>query len=209
MITKERILEKAEELFIKYGIKRITMDEISAQLGISKKTIYLSFADKNELVAEIFDKHIYRSKQDCAMDAEKADNAVHELLLGSETFCATMQSINPSVLYDLEKYHPDVFRRFTEFKNNFLYNIIMQNLKRGMEEELYRTDINPDIIVRLRLADILLSTNIELFPTRQFKLPDVEREIITHFLHGIVTQKGAKMIKKYMHQPVKSSHAFN
>ena len=197
---RDRILEKTEELFIRYGIKRITMDEIAAQLGISKKTIYLSFTDKNELVAEIFDKHIYSSEKNCAADVIKADNAVHELILGSETFCATMQSINPSVLYDLEKYHPDVFKRFIEFKNNFLYGIISQNLKRGIEEKLYRRSINIDIVAKMRLANILLSTNIELFPVHRFTLPDVEREIITHFLYGIVTPEGAGMVKKYAQQ---------
>ena len=197
---RDRILEKTEELFIRYGIKRITMDEIAAQLGISKKTIYLSFTDKNELVAEIFDKHIYSSEKNCAADVVKADNAVHELILGSETFCATMQSINPSVLYDLEKYHPDVFKRFIEFKNNFLYGIISQNLKRGIEEKLYRRSINIDIVAKMRLANILLSTNIELFPVHRFTLPDVEREIITHFLYGIVTPEGAGMVKKYAQQ---------
>ena len=194
---RERILETAEELFIKYGIKRITMDEIAAKLGISKKTIYQSFSDKNELVAEIFDKHISWSEQNCCVQAEEADNAVHEMIIGYEIFCTTMQSMNPSVLYDLEKYHPDVFKRFIEFKNQFVYKHILNNIKRGTEEGLYRTDINATIIAKMRLATILLSTNIELFPRHQFTLSEVEREIIMHFLSGIVTSKGAKMLKKY------------
>ncbi len=211
MIMRDRILEKAEELFIKYGIKRVTMDEIAARLGISKKTIYQSFVDKNELVAEIFDKHIRSSQQNCVADVRKADNAVQEVIFGSETFCATIQSINPSVLYDLEKFHPDVFSRFNEFKNNFLYKIISQNLKRGMEEGLYRKDIKADIIAKMRLANILLATNIELFPGHQFTLPEVEREIVTHFLYGIVTPEGARIVEEYTNHLQTSfvHHTFN
>lgn len=206
MTMRERILGKAEELFIKYGVKRITMDEIAAKLGISKKTIYQSFSDKNEMVVEIFEKHICFTEQNCTVHAEEADNAVHEMLIGYETFCTIMLSMNPSVLYDLEKYHPDAFKRFIEFKNKFLYKHILQNLKRGMEEGLYRKDMNADIIAKLRVANILLSTNIEIFPGHQFTLTEVEREIIIHFLYGIVTSEGAEMLKKYDHVSTADVH---
>ncbi len=197
MEMKERILEKATELFTKYGIKRITMDEIAAKLGISKKTIYQSFHDKNELVSAIFDNHICISQQNCIVDEEKAENAVHEVLLGSETFINVMESINQNVLYDLEKFHPEVFQKFLQFKNTFMYNSIEKNLKRGIEEELYRKEIDLEVIIRLRLANIIISMNIELFPARQFNFVEVEREATLLFLHGIVTAKGARLIKKY------------
>lgn len=200
MEMKERIREKATELFTKYGIKRITMDEIAAQLGISKKTIYQSFSDKNELVADIFDAHLCNTRHDCIIDSQRADNAVHEMLLGYETFRDVMQSINPSVLYDLEKFHPDVFQKFLLFKNEFLYDIIKKNLERGIEEGLYRNDIDLAVMVRLRLANIAISMDIELFPPRRFNFVEVEGQIISHFLYGIVTAKGARMVKKYNHQ---------
>ncbi|MDQ2751975.1 MAG: TetR/AcrR family transcriptional regulator, partial [Bacteroidota bacterium] len=108
MITvQERILEKAEELFKKYGVKSITMDEIATRLGISKKTIYQSFADKNELVLQIFTHHLCQNRDDCIAASETGQNAIHEVFLSLETYYATMQNINPNVMYDLEKYHPD------------------------------------------------------------------------------------------------------
>lgn len=201
MEMKDRIREKATELFIKYGIKRITMDEVAAQLGISKKTIYQSFSDKNELVAEIIDAHLCNSEQNCLIDAQKAENAIHAVLLSSETFCTVMQSINQNVLYDLEKFHPDVFKKFLQFKNNFLYNRIEENLKRGIEEELYRADLDVVIMARFRLANVVISMNIELFPSRKFNFMDVERQLTLHFLRGIVTPKGERLIKKYSQVP--------
>ncbi len=199
MITvQERILEKAEELFKKYGIKSITMDEIAARLGISKKTIYQSFADKNELVLQIFNHHICKSREDCFVASEQGQNAIHEVLLSLESFNATMQNMNPNVMYDLEKYHPEVFAKFTEFKNKFLHDSILKNIQRGIKEEVYRSDINPEIITRLRLATLLLGTNIELFPAHQFRIADTELEIVTHFLSGIVTPKGARILKRYI-----------
>lgn len=209
MEIKERIREKATELFIKYGIKCITMDEIAAQLGISKKTIYQSFSDKNELVSAIFDAHLCSSQQNCITDAQNADNAIQEVLLSLETFCTVMQSINRSVLHDLEKFHPDVFAKFLQFKNNFLYASIENNLKRGMEEELYRADLDLAVMARLRLANIVISMNIELFPPRQFNFMAVERQVTLHFLYGIVTAKGARLIKKYSNRMPAAQHVLN
>jgi len=197
MEMKERILQKADELFTKYGIKSITMDEIAAQLGISKKTIYLSFTDKNEMVAQVFDRHLSQSRAHCIQDKENAKDAVQEVLLGSEMFCNIMQSINPYVLYDLKKYHPDVFKKFTDFKNHFLFTCIWQNLKRGIKEELYRADIDLEIMTRLRLESVMVAMNFELFPSQKFRFTDVEHEAVNHFLYGIVTTKGARMMKKY------------
>lgn len=199
MITvQERILEKAEELFKKYGIKSITMDEIAARLGISKKTIYQSFADKNELVLQIFNQHICKSREDCCTAEQQGENAIHEVMLSLETYGDTMQNMNPNVMYDLEKYHPDVFAKFVEFKNQFLHDSILKNIQRGIKEDVYRSDINPEIITRLRLATLLLGMNIELFPPHQFRVDDVELEIVTHFLSGLVTPKGARILKRYL-----------
>ncbi len=197
MISKERILEKAEDLFIRHGIKRITMDDIAAHIGTSKKTIYQYFADKNEMVSEIFDKHICQSRVDCSSDIERSENAIHEVVLGSETFCATMQSVNRNVLFDLEKFHPEVYKRFLEYKNEFLYKLIYQNLERGIREGLYRNNLNLEVIVRLRLLNILLPMNGEVYPAHSFSFSDVEQELVTHYLSGIATPKGLSMINQY------------
>lgn len=197
MISKERILEKAEDLFIRHGIKRITMDDIATHIGISKKSIYQYFTDKNELVAVIFEKHIDQSRTDCLQDIEKADNAIHEVVVGSETFCASMQSMNRHVLFDLEKYHPDVYKRFIEFKNDFLYKTIYQNLERGIREGLYRNDLNLPVIAKFRLLNLLLPMNGEIFPDHSFSFVEVERELVTHYLNGIATLEGLVLLNQY------------
>lgn len=208
MNMHERIYEKANELFTKYGIKRITMDEIAARLGISKKTIYQSFADKNALVAEVFDRSLLLSHQKCLHDIEISENAVHEILLGSKTFCNDMQVININVLYDLEKYHPEIYKKFVDYKNDFLYSCIIQNLHRGIEEGLYKKDINVEVITRLRMSTVVLALNIELFPAAQFQFAEVERELTLHFLNGLVTAAGAEVLQQYTHPSTVASEMF-
>lgn len=197
MILKERIQEKAEELFIGRGVKCTTMDDIATHLGISKKTIYQFFADKNELVTVIFEKQIQVNQDNCIRSAETAENAVHEVLMSSETFCSNMQSMNRHVLFDIEKYHPEFFRRFVEFRNGFLYELVYRNLERGIREGLYRSDLNLGIVARLRLHNVLLPLNGEIYPAQQFSFSEVEHELITYYLNGIVTPQGARMIEQY------------
>jgi len=204
MEMKERILTKAEELFCRYGVKSVTMDEIANHLGISKKTIYLSFADKDELVLEVFNAHMNENKNHCLRDQHEAENAVHEVFLAMDMKEDMLKALNPSVLFDLEKYHPNTFNKFKAFKNDFLYNIISNNLKRGILEELFRADLNVDIITRMRLGTTMFSMNMEIFPPGKYKLAEVEQEILMHFLYGIATPKGIKLIQKYTSQRQKS-----
>jgi len=204
MEMKERILTKAEELFCRYGIKSVTMDEIANQLGISKKTIYLSFADKDELVLEVFNAYMNESKQHCLHDRQQAENAVHEIFLAMDMTDAMLKALNASILFDLEKYYPDTYNKFRAYKNEFLYNVVSENLKRGIQEELFRADLNVDIIARMRLGTVMLSMNMDIFPPGKYKLVEVEQEIIMHYLYGIATAKGIRLIQKYNSQRQKS-----
>ncbi|MGI8951906.1 MAG: TetR/AcrR family transcriptional regulator [Chitinophagaceae bacterium] len=194
---KERIQQKAEELFHRYGIRSITMDEIAGQLGISKKTIYHFFADKEELVFAVFNKYMAESKQRCLADRTKALDAIHEIFLDLDMIEEMLQTMNPYILYDLEKYHPNVFKKFYEYKNEFLYKLVLENLKRGIREDIYREDIDVEIMSRFRIGTMLIAVNTDIFPKNKFNFLQVEQAIIIHFIYGIATSKGIKLIQKY------------
>jgi AcrR family transcriptional regulator len=176
------------------------MDEIAAQLGISKKTIYLSFVDKEELVFAVFNRYMTENKQRCLLDKNNALDAIHEIFLALDMIKELLKTMNPYILYDLEKYHPSVFKKFYEFKNNFLYKIVLENLKWGISEELYRPDINVEIMSRFRIGTIMIALNVDIFPTNKFNLLEIEQQVIMHFLYGIATAKGIRLIQKYTQQ---------
>ena len=111
-----------------------------------------------------------------------------------------VSKINPTVLFDLEKYHPKAFKKHNEFKNNFLYTIIKENLDWGKAEGLYREELKTDILARFRLASIFLVFNPEFFPLGKHSLPGVITEITDNFLNGLVSAKGLKLIQKYKQQ---------
>jgi TetR/AcrR family transcriptional regulator, cholesterol catabolism regulator len=205
MSIKERIQHKAGELFRRYGIRSVTMDEIAAQLGISKKTIYQFYSDKEALVQDIFKGFTDQKKQSCTYFKDVAENAIHEQYLAGDMAQEIFNNMNSSVLFDLNRFHPDVFAEFEKFKKQFLFNSIKENLVRGIKEGLFRKDIDIDIITWLRLEMISGVFNNEEVVTGKTKPNRFEDEMKDFFLHGICTEKGLTLLSKYKHQRQKKS----
>lgn len=198
--VKDRILEKAADLFMRYGIKSITMDEIATSLGISKKTIYQFFTDKDELVSAVIEQEIGKNEAECVQFRDDAADAVHEVFLAVEDLDELLRYTNPLVLYDLEKYHPKAFRRIKDFKYQFLYAAMMENLGRGSAEGVYRADINKDIVAKSRIEASFLVFNPDIFPASKYSMSEVNFQLATLFLHGIATDKGKQLIEQYTNE---------
>ncbi|MEK7225127.1 MAG: helix-turn-helix domain-containing protein, partial [Bacteroidota bacterium] len=103
MEPKVRIQAKADELFMRYGIRSVSMDDIAAQLGVSKKTLYQFFADKDELVDAVVDKELKKGQHDCLECRRSSKDAVDEIFITMEQIAEQFRNMNPMVLYDLEK----------------------------------------------------------------------------------------------------------
>lgn len=203
MDVKERILIKADDLFMRYGIRSVSMDDIAIDLGVSKKTLYQYYADKDELVDAVLNSIITKNEADCDRDRENSENAIDEIFKAMEMVEEMLRNMNPSVLYDMLKYHPKTFARFLKHKNEYLYTVIRQNLERGIKEELYRPEIKLDIISRFRVESMMLPFNPEFQGKNKFNLAEVEQEIIEHYLYGVASLKGHKLILKYKQERIK------
>lgn len=205
MEPKERILQKADELFNRYGIRSVSMDDIAAQLGMSKKTLYQYYADKDELVTGVFTTIMENNKAGCLEGREVSENALHEVFLSFDRVQEMFANMNPAVLFDMEKYHPICFKKFKEYKNGFMYQMIKSNIERGVVEGIYREDIDIDIVTRYRIHSIMMSFNPEMFPNNRTHLLHIEQQLLEVFLNGIATHKGQKLIQKYKSQRTKKS----
>lgn len=203
MEPKERILVKAHELFSRYGIRSVSMDDIAAQLGMSKKTLYQYYTDKDELVNAVFSSVMEGNKVQCKECQLRGENAIHEVFLSFDMMQEMLANMNPSVLFDMQKYHPSAFKKFQDFRNNFLYKIIKENIEAGIKEGLYREDIDVEILTRYRLHNIMASFDSETFPTNKTNLVYIEQQLLEHFLWGLATNKGQKLILKYKQQRTK------
>lgn len=176
------------------------MDDIAKHLGMSKKTIYQHFSDKNELVNILMEEKL--NAQDCAMDscASLAENAVHEIFFVIINVHELLTNMNPKLFYDLQKYHPKAWMNFKEFKEKNLGKCIQTNLERGIKEGLYRPEIKTDILTQMRLeqVDLLFSQQHGNYTKgSKYNIAQVMVEITEHFLYGICNEKGLKLINAY------------
>ncbi len=198
--TGIRIREKARDLFMQFGLRSVSMDDIATGLGMSKKTIYQYYADKDELIVAVIHEEIQQTQTTCEKDRQQSSNAVHELFLAMEMVVEMFSAMNPSLLFDMQKYHPRAFLQFQKHKNDYVYGMIRENILRGIKEELFRPEIHVDIMSRYRLETMMLPFHPDFHSKLKFNLAEVEEEFMVHFLFGMASPKGYKLIQKYQQE---------
>lgn len=194
---KEKLLRGADDLFMKYGLRSVSMDDIARHLGVSKKTIYQHFADKDEVVASVAKAHMLRQKNQFEHIADKSKNAVEEMVKISFCLKENMKNINPSVLFDMQKYHQSAWVEWLKFKQDFIRENIIRSLKQGIEEGYFRDDVNLEIMATMRLEQVQMAFDNNLFPREKFSFTDVQAQLFDHYIHGLFTDKGRKLYQKY------------
>ena len=173
------------------------MDDIAKHLGMSKKTIYLHFKDKDELVYILIKNRM--ETQVCIMDegSSQAANALDEVFIAVTQMQSMLSNLNPMLFYDMQKYHPSAWIVFKTFRESNLYKVIWHNLERGIEEGYYRKEINLEIITRMRIEQIDIAFSHNLFPSNKYSVFKVMNELTEHYLYGICTLKGHRLVNKY------------
>ena len=196
--TRQRIKTEASLLILKYGLRSMSMDDIATHLGMSKKTIYQHFKDKEELVGDIINDMLKANESDCSCNISDSENAIHEIILAMDMLQGLIPTINPSLLNDLQKYHPKVYIKFKKHKDQYLYNVFHTNLLRGIKEKLFRSDINTAVLAKFRVESIMLLFNPEFRTTFNESLLELQLEILKNFLFGLVTPKGYELLVHYL-----------
>jgi AcrR family transcriptional regulator len=194
---QDRILNKARELMFQTGVKHVTMDDLATQLGISKKTIYQYFKDKDALVSSVVENDLAKHALICNQSMQIADNAVHEIFLLMTVLQELFSSMNPLTLFEIEKYYPLAFEKIKKHKDDFIFSMISANLEKGIAEGLYRKDVDVTILSRYRLETSLIPFNIHVFHPSKFNMLKVNLQIIEHFVYGVATLEGHKLMDAY------------
>ena len=189
---REKIIEGAQALFIQYGIRSVSMDDVARALSMSKKTLYQHFSNKNELVTDAVENYMKGEMQEFADIQDHSSNSIEELYNLSKCMREHVFKINPSMLYDLQKYHADAWEIFQQFKNRFLRGQIMDNINKGVQEGYYRPEIDPRVIAVLRLETVQMAFNDQIFPRMEFNFLEVQMQLFDHFVHGILSDKGTQ-----------------
>lgn len=190
----QNILIKVGELYNKYGIKSITMDDVARELGISKKTLYTYVKNKNELVEKVF---VYLYEQgSCTIKelSNKNHDAVEELLEVGIFMIQSIKNYNPSTEYDLKKYYPELHARFNEIKKERMYDAILKNIEKGKKEGLFRTDMNDKIIAKIQVSRFLNMSSGDYINSSEMLQPANILELFIYHIRGIANEQGLKVL---------------
>ena len=193
----QKILETAESLFRKYGIRSVTMSDIARQLGMSKKTLYVHVENKNDLIMKIVAAYIGMEKDMCVNACANAKDALDEMMEISLQVQQNIQNMNPSLIFDLRKYHYPIWEHFEKFRIHFILNTMRNNLDRGKKEGLYRSELKPDIVSRIYISTIHVFTDDEMFPPDTYPRAELHQEMVMYHLNGIVSEKGRTLLDEY------------
>jgi AcrR family transcriptional regulator len=197
MVQIDRIIQGGEDLFLKAGIKSVTMDDIAKHLGVSKKTIYHFFKDKNELVVALVKKKLREDEDQMCGYISQSGNVIEEMINMMKCSEEIFSRINPIVVHDMQKYHPEAWKHFQDFKADVLIRTLEELLSKGIKQGYIRPEIDVKIIARMRVAQVELGFNTTQFPLAEFSPWKVQVQFLEHFNYGICTLKGYKLLDQY------------
>ncbi|HEX3386909.1 MAG TPA: TetR/AcrR family transcriptional regulator [Mucilaginibacter sp.] len=193
----DRILDGSGELFLQAGIKSVTMDDIAKHLGMSKKTIYQFFKDKNELVLALVTKRLKDDESEMSELLAKSNNVIEGMINMMKCSEEIFGRANPIVIHDMQKYHPEAWKVFQNFKSGVIERTLEELLNKGIKQGYIRPEINVKVIARMRVMQVEAGFNRAVFPLSEFNPWKVQQEMMEHFNYGICTMKGYKLLNEY------------
>ncbi len=193
MELRERIVEEASNLFFQKGVKSITMDDIASHMSISKRTLYEIFKDKEDLLDECLSRSMAKGDLEMEILICNSRNVIEAMMNIYSKLLTEMHQINKSVLYDLKKYHPNIYKKIQNKQKEDIERFIPY-FEKGVEEGLMQNDINFEVLLWLLQAQFKTLMESDFFPTDKYPLEEFIRAIILNFTRGIATPRGDKII---------------
>ncbi len=187
---QKALLESAGQVFMRFGLKSVTMDDMARHLRVSKKTLYQFVKDKSDLIQKILERDCCLTENSIMGIVHKNLNAIDELMEISKFVVNELKEIHPSIFYDLEKYYPEAMVTMNELRHEFVSEVMASNLRRGMKEGLYRADLDVDIMTALWVTRLNILFEPNTFPVQQYRPLEVHEQMVLHHIYGIVSDKG-------------------
>jgi AcrR family transcriptional regulator len=189
------ILQKVRSLYRKYGIRSVTMDDVSRELGISKKTLYQYVHDKDELVRKVVELELLSQHDHMIKSCDDSLNAIEELAEIAQCINYMLKEYSAVTEYDLRKYYPDLYLKIREVRRDRIHKFIEDNLIKGKLQHLYREDLNVEIVAKLGLSHIDSMFESEIITITEFLEQKFFLEYFVYHLRGIVNDKGLKILE--------------
>jgi AcrR family transcriptional regulator len=190
MCLSDHILQSAFSMFMKFGVRSVSMDDLAQDLGMSKKTIYSVFPSKETLISVVILNHLKNDEKQIKAITTEASDAIEEILKISQHVMKFLTQIQPSLIFDLKKFYPNCWALIEKQHFHFIKETIEANILRGQKEGLYRADLHADIVAKLYVGKSNILVNPEVFPIEQYDLFALIREMGKYHLYGIASAEG-------------------
>jgi TetR/AcrR family transcriptional regulator, cholesterol catabolism regulator len=194
----EKLETKSLELFMRYGIKSISMDDIAQALGVSKKRIYQEVPNKEMLINRLLERYMHQEISAIENYNKISEDAIHELWLIATHVLSRLEMIHPVTIYDLKKYFESHWMLSQSLMFDTIYSTMLKNINRGRVEGLYLQEFKPEIVCRIYVGNSLLLFDDFIFPVEEFEKKAVYSTMITQFIRSISTQEGIKRLKYFI-----------
>lgn len=195
MDTRDRITEQAAEMFFRYGIRSITMDEIAESLGMSKRTLYESFATKEDLLRECMEwKHKEGLRLRDEIEAQYADDPLEIIHQHFRHVMMVLNQMHPNFLNDLQKYHARLWKEHARSKQDSSIAFTRQVLEKGVQKGIFRQEADMEILSRMIHTVMPLMTAGTVFNETRFPRAEVVRQVFINFIRGLATPHGLTLI---------------
>lgn len=191
------ITEKSFEQFMRYGVKSVSMDDISKSLGMSKKTLYQHYANKESLVMGVIEQQQKRDAEVFADIQSNSVNAIDEMVQIAEYFLTILRDLGPSFIYDMRKYYPSHWKNVKNFLNVFLKEEIKTNIERGIAEKYYRQNLDPDLVSTLYVASSWAIADDVIVSFKDFNPQELIKQHVMYHLYGLLSSYGHEHLKDY------------
>jgi AcrR family transcriptional regulator len=195
---KLNIIESVGKLYLKYGIKSVTMDDVAAELGVSKKTLYQHFKDKENLVSEIINHFMINPQFD--LTEQKGKNPIDSIFALRDHLSYVLKFYNNNLEFDLKKQYPALHKKVRDFKRKKILTDTQRNIEEGQKLKLYRSDIDAAFIAKLNVGRMLLTLNSDqnIFSEQELATIEIFDKTIDYHFHGICTKKGLEYYKEQL-----------
>jgi len=194
------IITRVHDLYMRYGIKSVTMDDVARELGMSKKTLYQYFADKSELVEAVINQEMQNGTAIVEELLTAKVDAITEMLHIHQFMDKMARRHSHVTDYDLKKYYPAVYAQLLKFKREKTYTIWKNNMEKGKSEGLYRSEVNVEIIAKTNLLRSESSMDTCIFSSEELMSKDFFMEIFIYHIRGIATQAGIERLEELLKQ---------
>lgn len=195
-VCDDRIVNGAAELFRTYGIKAVTMDTIAQHLGISKRTIYETFRDKDELLYAVMHCMMVKQKEKIQEIINSSPNVIAAIFRMIRVMRDHTASMNPLIQSDLRKYHAAVMVKMREKCEYPDYEAAIDVIIKGKQQGVFREEVDNVIVTRCFSGLGTLVNDHTLFPVESFTQRDLVKNVFINYMRGISTQKGLKIIEE-------------